>query len=98
MNYTVKIGHRTTQSSPTTELGSVTVLVDFAGKCEATGELNPSAVRTAYGGMVPGRVASTFARMKSVAWVAEYLTDNRFTTFRDDATGLEGYIEQSKNS
>lgn len=36
--------------------------------------------------------------MKAVAWVAEYLMDNRFATFRDDATGLEGYIEQSKNS
>lgn len=98
MNYIVKMAHRTTQSSPTTELGSVSVVVDFAGKCEATGELNPSAVRTAYDGMVSGRVASTFARMKAVAWVAEYLMDNRFATFRDDATGLEGYIEQSKNS
>lgn len=91
--YSVRVSHRTTMASSPTPLGTIFVKVHFGGRCEASGELEAEAVRVAYDGAVPGRVASTFARIQCAGWVAAYLCDTKFSIFRDDNTGLEGEVK-----
>lgn len=92
MKWNVRISHRCLLSGPETILGNVTVEAKLDGFHQAIGELNSVGVQSAYNGAVPAQAASAVARVKAVGWVVEHRANTRYSFFRDDDTGLEGYV------
>lgn len=92
MTWNVRISHRTLRSGPETVLGNVRVESKPDGTHEANGDLNSISVQAAFAGVVTGRAASMVARVNAVGWVVEHRADGRYSYFRDDDTGLEGYV------